>query len=656
MTERTLIALGLAVAVESAHWLRLRWNFDQHALIRAWQLSILSAGATAVFLWIDGDRITVLHRIIGWLPALFLPMQFVQAFGLRDSMPLSTFSFFARQRHLRNERLGLRDTTATVNFGNIYFAVCLVGATLGPKATSVFFLPGLLILLAWLLLASRQTRWLPLSFAIGIVACGAVAGQSFLTSLFERTMRYHRGGERGLRDPNATETAIGFLGEIKQSPEIQWRISLEKGKPIPTHLRSANFNRYSSGKWRNSEGIGLGSRADFLTLDEKPEGSDYYVFRSNEEQPPPSPSLPYFELRGSVEPDAQLPVPGNTASIRGFALDSVLHNSLGTIRITPKNSVIRGIVTWQDSVQLEEPPLKDDMTIPDGEKKAVRAVAEELGLAALPTIEAKTRALSQWFSKEFKYQRYLTIQPVRTRGEPSAISEFLTRNRNGHCEYFATAASLLLRAANVPTRYSIGYVVREKTDKGYVIRGTDAHSWVRVWDESASTWIDFDPTPGTWFSLEPNRQSSYQWLSDAYLGIREDFGLWRTDPQNRTGLGIGMATMGVLLMSFVGYRLWRSKKVISHSGKPHVIRTPSVRTPLHELEPIARRLLGPRPIGIPLSKWLLQLAPRFEDPTQLEKAIIIHQQLRYDPAPPDVSVDPLREIVEGLKTHLKSTI
>ena len=42
------------------------------------------------------------------MPPLLLPMQFVQAFGMSDSLPLNTFSFFANRRRLRNLRLAAR--------------------------------------------------------------------------------------------------------------------------------------------------------------------------------------------------------------------------------------------------------------------------------------------------------------------------------------------------------------------------------------------------------------------------------------------------------------------------------------------------------------------------------------------------------------------
>jgi protein-glutamine gamma-glutamyltransferase len=654
MTERPFIALGLALVVESAHWLRFRWNFDQFACIRAWQVSILTAGAVAVFIWLDGDRITILHRIIGWLPALFLPMQFTQSFGLREAMPLSTFSFFARQRQLRNERLGLRDTSTRLNFGNIYFVCCLIGATLGPQSSSPFFLPGLLSLIAWLLLASRQTTWLSLAFAVAIAGSFAVAGQTMLTTLYQKTMRYHRGGDQGLRSPDAVETAIGSLGEIKQSPEIKWRVSVPAGQPNPRLLRSANFNRYSSGKWKNSEGVGLGSRADFLTLDEKPDGSDYYVFRSKEEQADPPASLPVFSMRGSVEPETQLPLPGNTASIRGFALDGVLHNSLGTIRITPKNSVIQGTVRWQHHPQLEDPPMKADNIIPPAEQQAVKSIAEELKLAELPTLEAKMDTIARWFSKEFEYTRYLSIRRETGPGFSSAMSIFLTKVRKGHCEYFATSAALLLRASGVPTRYAIGYVVREKDEDIYLVRGTHAHSWCRAWDEKTSTWVDFDATPGNWLALEPSQKSAMQDFSDAYLKLREDFGLWRTDPANRTGLGIGMGVVGFIALLFISHRLWRSKHVVASSQKAKPRHGKAIRTPLHDLESPARRLLGPRPAGLPFSRWLLGLKPRLGESGELEQAIAMHQRLRYDPAPPEDFAEPLERLVKTLKARLET--
>ena len=47
MTEHPFIAIGLALLVEGARWMRLRWDFDDSAYIRAWQISVISSAATA---------------------------------------------------------------------------------------------------------------------------------------------------------------------------------------------------------------------------------------------------------------------------------------------------------------------------------------------------------------------------------------------------------------------------------------------------------------------------------------------------------------------------------------------------------------------------------------------------------------------------------
>src|SRR5690606_15766484 len=68
MTWHPVIAVILALLVESARMTRLRWNFDDNAAIRAWQLSVLASGAMAVLIWLDGDPVNALPRLLGWLP------------------------------------------------------------------------------------------------------------------------------------------------------------------------------------------------------------------------------------------------------------------------------------------------------------------------------------------------------------------------------------------------------------------------------------------------------------------------------------------------------------------------------------------------------------------------------------------------------------
>jgi transglutaminase-like putative cysteine protease len=80
------------------------------------------------------------------------------------------------------------------------------------------------------------------------------------------------------------------------------------------------------------------------------------------------------------------------------------------------------------------------------------------------------------------------------------VGEFVFDKKRGYCEYFASAAALLLRMEDVPARYVVGYSVRPSNLEGghYVVREADAHAWVEAWIE-VKGWTPLDPTPAAQF-------------------------------------------------------------------------------------------------------------------------------------------------------------
>jgi protein-glutamine gamma-glutamyltransferase len=76
------------------------------------------------------------------------------------------------------------------------------------------------------------------------------------------------------------------------------------------------------------------------------------------------------------------------------------------------------------------------------------------------------------------------------------LANFLFVRRSGHCEYFASAMTIMLRSIGIPARYVTGFLPGEFNDIGgdYIIRESDAHAWVEVYFP-AYGWITFDPTP-----------------------------------------------------------------------------------------------------------------------------------------------------------------
>jgi protein-glutamine gamma-glutamyltransferase len=105
------------------------------------------------------------------------------------------------------------------------------------------------------------------------------------------------------------------------------------------------------------------------------------------------------------------------------------------------------------------------------------------------------------YDKAAEIERYLRTQfrytlDLRDMNQPDPLAYFLFVKRAGHCEYFASAMTVMLRALGIPARYVTGFLPGEYNDVGkdFIIRGSDAHSWVEVYFPGYG-WITFDPTP-----------------------------------------------------------------------------------------------------------------------------------------------------------------
>lgn len=80
-------------------------------------------------------------------------------------------------------------------------------------------------------------------------------------------------------------------------------------------------------------------------------------------------------------------------------------------------------------------------------------------------------------------------------GSIDPVEDFLFNRKSGHCEYYASAMALLLRAANIPSRLVSGFKGGEQdTYSGaFVVEERHAHAWVEALINGR--WQTFDPTP-----------------------------------------------------------------------------------------------------------------------------------------------------------------
>lgn len=75
------------------------------------------------------------------------------------------------------------------------------------------------------------------------------------------------------------------------------------------------------------------------------------------------------------------------------------------------------------------------------------------------------------------------------------VEDFLFNRRSGHCEYYASAMALLLRAVGIPSRLVSGFKGGEQHaySGAFVVEERHAHAWVEA--RINGRWRTFDPTP-----------------------------------------------------------------------------------------------------------------------------------------------------------------
>ena len=70
---------------------------------------------------------------------------------------------------------------------------------------------------------------------------------------------------------------------------------------------------------------------------------------------------------------------------------------------------------------------------------------------------------------------------------------FLSQYKEGICQHYASAATMMFRALGIPARYTIGYAVPAKAHEETEVTGLMAHAWVEVYVEELG-WVKVEVT------------------------------------------------------------------------------------------------------------------------------------------------------------------
>lgn len=296
----------------------------------------------------------------------------------------------------------------------------------------------------------------------------------------------------GIVDPEKAQTQIGNIGSLQRSNAILFRVApnqkANSPKPqVPLYIREATYNQYQSGSWN-------AVRSKF-TAKRPRSNRQSWRFGATTNQ------------TTSVRISSELPqkegilkLPLGTSEVNQLKARTLKENQYGTVGIQGNPGPLAYTVQFDPRQSSDSPPTAFDKAVPAAEKSTLKKVLNSLDLDG-KSDAAKVEAVSAFYKTQgFQY----SLDLPKPKKNKTPMAAFLLDHRSGHCEYYASATSLLLRSAGIPTRYAVGYTAHEysPTEQQYIVRLKDAHAWVLAYVDN--TWVKVETTPGGGMVPEQN--------------------------------------------------------------------------------------------------------------------------------------------------------
>jgi transglutaminase-like putative cysteine protease len=323
------------------------------------------------------------------------------------------------------------------------------------------------------------------------------------------------------------ESRLGEFGRLAVSDRVVLRVWTSR----PALLRAYVFTTFDGREWSSGERRESRSEKPILPWAGETSGTrltgvsgSLFVIPGDGEPPFTGAGLAETRILQSVVADWPLLVPASPRLVRA-PTTYLLRSREGELRWPPYE------------------PARLYAVLHDAEGRADRA-ADEGGSArasalALPgRIDPRLRVLAGALATDARFDRArlentvawlgsnltyrLDVGEFRTR---DPLAEFLFEKKGGYCEYFATAAAVLLRLQGIPSRYVKGFAVGpENLVEGgfgvaahHLVREADAHAWVEAWIEGEG-WVEADPTPPG--GLAAGRRPKPGWLERLVEAVR----------------------------------------------------------------------------------------------------------------------------------------
>jgi hypothetical protein len=256
------------------------------------------------------------------------------------------------------------------------------------------------------------------------------------------------------------------------------------------------------------------------------------------------------------------------------------------------------------------------------------SLARELALDPKNPADAMAK-ISRFFDKGFSYSTY---QEAAGAGE-KPLERFLLKTRSGHCEYFATATTLLLRAAGIPARYCVGWSVQEysRLEKSYIVRQRHAHAWTLAYE--GGIWRDFDTTPDTWSAVESEGTPWWGAISDLWSWMKHRFSRWRWEPRESGPRSPWVWAGLAALLAMAGWKALQMRSRTARSGLAGPRSgSPGLDSEFYQIEKALSAKGWGRLPAETWKAWLNRLETEAGFPCrELEPLAALHERYRFDP-------------------------
>lgn len=296
----------------------------------------------------------------------------------------------------------------------------------------------------------------------------------------------------------SNQVMLGQIGEIKTSSRAVMHIRIDSRESPPNlKWRGAALSEFDGRRWFNSDARGRPIR---------PEDSDGAALLADPaQQSRQGVRLMYRVDLNNMDTDA-LFFAGSPERVWGFGHPLLLlrdmNDNCRLSHLPPEGfryeaySLLEPRLTRADTERPDPAFLlpaqirEHYLQLPPALDSRVAELAR--GMVAGETSTAgRARALENRLRTGYGYTLEL---PQHEERDP--LTYFLFTRKKGHCEYFASAMTVMLRTLGIPSRLVTGFQsgTFNPLTELYVIRASDAHSWVEAYLPRRG-WTTFDPTP-----------------------------------------------------------------------------------------------------------------------------------------------------------------